>query len=69
MTEPLKFSVAQAIINQGALCAIKGYPHFAPRNGVCYSCHRQIYLNPFTNAASADRFITGCPFCNRSYCE
>lgn len=53
---------------QRKLCEQKEYPHFAPSNGVCYSCCKQIYERITLNRASTD-LITGCPHCSRSYCD
>lgn len=56
-----------AIKAQADLCAKDGLPHFAPRNGVCWSCHRSIYEG--AGAEDGKTFITGCPHCHRSYCD
>ena len=56
--------IAEARAAQAHLCATKGLPHFAPENGVCWSCHRQIY-----EELDGKSFVTGCPFCHRSYCD
>ena len=49
---------------QKDLCKDQHYPHFAPLNGICYSC-RQDIVTP----AWAETLITGCPKCCQSYCE
>jgi hypothetical protein len=49
---------------QRTLCDARKLPHFAPENGVCWSCYRQIY-----EELSGDSYITGCPYCHRSYCD
>lgn len=59
-----EWTVAEAIANQKKLCEENKYPHFAPYSGLCWSCNQQIYT--LHNGKS---FITGCPFCNRSYCD
>ena len=51
---------------QAKLCAEKKLPHFAPHSGNCYSCGRNIYGPGGYDGTS---FITGCPFCHRSYCD
>jgi len=53
---------------QKKLCADKQYPHFAPYDGVCYRCRKQIYERISLQRASSD-LITGCPWCSRSYCD
>ena len=53
---------------QSKLCSEKKYPHFAPHDGRCYNCSRQIYDRITLCRAETD-LITGCPWCNRSYCE
>ena len=49
---------------QSALCAELGLPHFAPSSGICWSCRRQIY-----EELDGKFYVTGCPFCHRSYCD
>lgn len=56
--------ISEAIAAQNKLCADKGLPHFAPYDGVCWSCYRQIY-----DELDGLSFITGCPYCHRSYCD
>lgn len=70
-----------------------GDPDFAPHNGVCWCCHKQIYQNigykkdqyrdiecntdgemvDYVSGISLEKaknkLVTGCPHCNRSYCE
>ena len=68
---------------QSAYCDEKNLPHFAPFDGVCFSCHQQIYArvehqNPYDGRKSytgiptdlaASMLITGCPHCSSSFCE
>ena len=67
--------IQECIANQNKLCREKGYPHFAPANGVCYRCHRNIYQNYLLNngqvscGKSGLELVTGCPHCNLSFCE
>ena len=56
--------IAEAIKNQKKLCEEKDLPHFAPYNGICFSCCRQIY-----EVTDGNYFITGCPLCHRTYCD
>jgi len=43
-------------------------PHFAPTDGVCWNCGKQIYTGISLEKAST-QLITGCPHCHRSYCD
>lgn len=47
----------------------KKLPLFAPSDGQCYSCRRNIYDDERTLAEAGHTLITGCPFCCRSYCD
>lgn len=45
-------------------------PYFPPRDGICFSCRRQIYAEGgYTIERASTELITGCPFCHRSYCD
>lgn len=37
------FNVNEAIKAQAKLCKEKNYPHFAPHDGQCWDCGRNIY--------------------------
>lgn len=71
------FNVAEAIAAQRKYCEEKKMPHFAPRDGVCWRCYRNIYKpvnhGPYTTGISVEdagnRLVTGCPHCCRSYCD
>ena len=72
------FDVKEAIKAQEKLCREKGYPHFAPYDGECWSCGKNIYMQyPLSRrpnrGISVERaskeLITGCPHCNRTYCD
>lgn len=58
--------IQAAIEAQCAYCAEHKTPHFAPDNGVCWSCRRQIYEAEHCDGKS---YVTGCPWCSRSYCD
>ena len=55
----------------------KGYPDFAPSDGRCFKCKKDIYTQidrgPYKTGISVEKagrsLITGCPHCNRSYCD
>jgi len=76
-TEIKTFNVQKSIAAQKALQKEKGYPDFAPANGICYDCKRQIYAEieqgGYKTGVSVERasgeLITGCPHCHHSYCE
>ena len=51
---------------------------FAPRDGVCYRCNRNIYQHyelssrvskGYSLDKSSNSLITGCPHCCISYCD
>lgn len=56
--------VAERVEAQRELCARSRLPHFAPWDGICWSCRRQIY-----EIEDGRSFVTGCPHCNKSYCD
>ena len=72
-----RFNTNQAAKAQSDLCAVKGYPHFAPYSGVCWSCKRNIfqeidrgkYKTGISVKQASSTLITGCPHCNRTYCD
>jgi hypothetical protein len=76
-TETKTFDVQAAIAAQKKLQQEKGYPDFAPHNGVCYKCHGQIYEERHTKGcphgisveSASAHLVTGCPHCYYSYCE
>lgn len=72
------FNPTQATKAQEAYCDEHECPMFAPRNGLCYRCGRNIFLP--TNArdgavfgitveSAGKRLITSCPHCNYSFVE
>lgn len=74
------FDVQASIKAQEKYCKENGLPHFAPHNGRCWSCGKNIYkeypnsYNPeITDGIDVERaateLVTGCPHCNRSYCD
>ena len=68
-----KFQIAyrqQCIDAQRRYCEARELPHFAPSDGICYSCGRDIYAKGGVTAEEAgSRLITGCPFCLRTYVD
>lgn len=71
------FNVREACEAQSKLCNAKSYPDFAPSDGVCYACNKNIYKEidhgSYKTGVSVERatneLITGCPHCHRSYCD
>ncbi len=66
--------IQECIELQRKLVNEKGYPHFAPSSGVCWKCNRNIYQNyqiedRISNGETGQSLVTGCPHCNRSYCD
>ena len=59
-------------------CNREGVPHFAPMDGRCYFCGRDIYsavvspdgkVTGIPVSSAASRLITGCPFCWHTFCD
>ena len=43
---------------------------FAPRNGVCWCCHKNIYGDGGISVEQASsELTTGCPFCHMSFVD
>lgn len=73
-----EFDTVLAKQAQKEYCKSNGYPMFAPNNGICYSCGRNIYhkvvyhsgnVGGISVKKAGSTLITGCPFCNRSYVD
>ena len=78
------YDVTKAAEMQREYCGKNGVM-FAPIDGVCWNCHKNIYRpikheNKYTeknvvtytgiSVEGASRYlITGCPHCNRSFCD
>lgn len=74
------YDVRTSIICQKKYCEQRNLPMFAPSDGICYNCRRNIYL-PHSNSGKPNTYtgipafragcflITGCPHCNYSFCE
>lgn len=60
--------IRENIKAQKEFCHNGGGPHFAPEDGFCWSCGKQIHTRITLNEAAND-LITGCPHCHRSYCD
>lgn len=59
-----KTEIEAAIAAQRKACADRGWPHFAPMDGICFCCHQQIY-----ELRDGKEPITGCPHCFRTFCD
>jgi len=53
---------------QKRFCQEKKVPYFAPEDGICWSCKKQIF-DKLKEETCATEHITGCPYCARSYCD
>ena len=77
----MTFDRQKAIEAQSNYCKEKGFPHFAPSYGNCWYCKRNIYEErkyeacgrTYSTGISVEKagteLVTGCPHCNRSYCD
>lgn len=54
---------------QATLCKAKNYPQFVSDSGACYSCRRNVYQNYERHGYDGTHLVTGCPHCNRSFCD
>jgi hypothetical protein len=52
---------------QKKYCKLNGLPNFAG-NGVFFSCNKNVFQN-MTIEQSGKDLITGCPHCNKSFCD
>ena len=61
----------KAIAAQMIFCSKHNLPMFAPSNGICWRCGRNIYEGE--RGVSVERagamLITGCPYCHRTYVD
>lgn len=94
-----KYNVSNGIKAQEKYCNENNLPHFAPTNGQCWKCKRNIYEpvgwkneydsygiplkrvqvaldspeKEFETGITVEKagktLITGCPHCNKSYCD
>jgi hypothetical protein len=67
-TDYVEVSVKEKIAAQAEYQRRKNLPDCAPHDGMCWSCHKQIY-NKITFQEASSKLITGCPYCSWSYCE
>lgn len=78
----MRFNSKDAIEAQDRYCIEKKVPRFAPENGICWTCSRNIYVPAFSGVGTDDvnvmgisvdqaksSLVTGCPYCLASFCE
>lgn len=70
MQQKTEQEIKQAIADQAARCREMGWPNFAPGDGFCYNCRKNIYQN-YSNRTgwTGKSAVTGCPHCNISYID
>jgi hypothetical protein len=66
--------INECIQFQKKVCQEKGWLHFAPWDGVCFCCNKNIYQNyefagMKSQGYSGKEPITGCPHCSRTYTD
>lgn len=61
----------KAIRAQHKFCNENKVHEYAPNNGVCYRCGRNIYMGKFGFSVeqASSTHVTYCPYCNRSFCD
>lgn len=58
--------IKRKIEAQEKFCGGINSPFYAPRNGICWRCGKQIFdMIDVTMAGS--KIVSGCPYCHRSY--
>lgn len=75
--KPELFDVEKSIKSQDEYCKDNSVMLFAPYDGECFYCGRQIYeardlgdeIRGYTTKEASETLITGCPFCHRSYVD
>lgn len=76
----MAYNIPEARKAQYLYCKINELPHFAPDDGICWDCRQNIYsengrtrygkkTHGISVESAGNHLITGCPFCNRSYCD
>jgi uncharacterized protein with PIN domain len=68
------YNKKDAIKAQTEFCERFQLPLFMPEDGRCFSCRNNIFLQLNEKGAisvesAGETHITGCPFCNKSYCD
>lgn len=71
------YDPVQAIKAQKKFCEEHKLPQFAPYDGICFRCRQNIYkqvergerVTGISVEGAGSHLITGCPHCNRTYCD
>lgn len=61
--------IQKKIDAQKKYCQEAKLPLFIPSNGVCWACHQNIFSEKGYTLAQANRLITSCPYCHKSFCD
>jgi len=61
--EKLMDTIKEAIAAQRKYCDEKKLPHFAPSDGKCWCCHRNIYEDGYSVERASSELIIRCPHC------
>ena len=78
MTPDNNYNPVLAAKAQERYCDDSERPMFAPHDGICYHCGRNIYLPSngrrgavlgITGEDAGKKLVTGCPHCNYSFVE
>ena len=68
--DPKEYDTEAAAAAQTNFCDLNKLPIFAPRDGCCWHCGRNIYdVGCITVKQAGERLITSCPHCNYSFVE
>ena len=61
----------KAIAAQMIFCNKHNLPMFAPSNGICWRCRKNIYEGEYGISVekAGSMLITGCPYCHRTYVD
>lgn len=64
-------ALKERIDAQRKYCQANSLPMFAPGNGACPFCGRDIYSGPYgyDEKRAGGTLITGCPYCHRSFVD
>ena len=67
------FNSSEARKAQDKYCDRESYPHFAPRDGICVNCNKDIYTEQDKTGISVEKagttLITVCQHCSWSFCD
>ena len=63
-------NIIKAILAQKKYCELTGSPRFAPQDGCCYKCGKNIYNDEGYSVDYARKnLVTGCPHCKTSFVD